>query len=363
MEWVFSACLAALWVAGWSAAIAAVSLRRRFYLGPYEIPRLHVARIGLFVSALATLALLWLWAVVWGVLRGAGALRWSSWVEQPAAIALLASSFVFVVVALLYARFLEPRWLATRFVRVGSTEGPALRIVVFSDTHVDGRRVTGAWRSVPGAVNALRPDAVVFLGDTLNDVSGLRELRGVLSAIRAPLGKLAVKGNWDVWYWRDVDLLEGTGFEWLDSDARDSMTVVLAGVSYRDELGEAASLASSLLERRAGGEWRVLAYHSPDVAGLVDSADLVVAGHLHGGQLHVPLVGPLAVISRHGTACASGLHRVDCGSWLYATTGVGVEPLLPYRLNCRPEVVALDFGTRTDGRVHITQQGRYCAVQ
>jgi predicted MPP superfamily phosphohydrolase len=68
--------------------------------------------------------------------------------------------------------------------------------------------------------------------------------------------------------------------------------------------------------------------------------DLVLAGQTHGGQVQVPLVGPLTTASGvPREVAAGGLHRLD-GTRIYVSRGVGVErgqaPRL--RLGAVPEV-------------------------
>ena len=63
---------------------------------------------------------------------------------------------------------------------------------------------------------------------------------------------------------------------------------------------------------------------------------LVLAGHTHGGQVNLPIIGPPVVPSRFGSKYASGLfQRGD--TYLYVSRGVGmISPGV--RFNCRPEI-------------------------
>ena len=68
--------------------------------------------------------------------------------------------------------------------------------------------------------------------------------------------------------------------------------------------------------------------HSPDVVLNLRSAaniDLVVSGHTHGGQIRLPIYGPIwNVTELPDEVAAGGLHVVD-GVPLYVSTGVGVQ--------------------------------------
>jgi predicted MPP superfamily phosphohydrolase len=64
----------------------------------------------------------------------------------------------------------------------------------------------------------------------------------------------------------------------------------------------------------------------------------VLAGHVHGGQVRAPIIGPLFVPSRFS-------RRYDCGAFaagptfMYVSRGLaGGEPL---RYNCLPEVTRI----------------------
>jgi uncharacterized protein len=98
------------------------------------------------------------------------------------------------------------------------------------------------------------------------------------------------------------------------------------------------------LERPPGRrDIRIALAHRPDVVRQLrpDSrVDLTVAGHAHGGQVELPLVGPLTISSRVPRRVgAGGLHELD-GRWIYVSRGVGAErgqaPRL--RLGAVPEV-------------------------
>ena len=62
---------------------------------------------------------------------------------------------------------------------------------------------------------------------------------------------------------------------------------------------------------------------------------LLLAGHTHGGQINLPLVGPL-VMSRYGRKYPHGLFRRD-DVQMYVNRGLGVTPPA-VRLNCPPEI-------------------------
>ncbi|MDZ7578633.1 MAG: metallophosphoesterase [Candidatus Nanopelagicales bacterium] len=82
-------------------------------------------------------------------------------------------------------------------------------------------------------------------------------------------------------------------------------------------------------------------------AMVVDGADLILAGHTHGGQLRVPWLGPIVTNCDVGRKRARGLSDYSAvdGSgqhaWLHVSAGIGQSPYAPIRFNCPPEATLL----------------------
>ena len=107
--------------------------------------------------------------------------------------------------------------------------------------------------------------------------------------------------------------------------------------------------AARALENSSGTrDVRILLAHRPDAALMLHPGtrvDLTVAGHTHGGQVQLPLVGPPTIASklpRH--VGAGGLHELQ-DRRIYVSRGVGVEraqaPRL--RLGAVPEVSVISL--------------------
>jgi uncharacterized protein len=71
---------------------------------------------------------------------------------------------------------------------------------------------------------------------------------------------------------------------------------------------------------------------------------LTLAGHTHGGQVRLPLLGAPIVPSQFGARYAAG-HIVEAGRHLYVATGVGTS-ILPVRFRVPPAVVVLTLTPR-----------------
>ena len=74
-------------------------------------------------------------------------------------------------------------------------------------------------------------------------------------------------------------------------------------------------------------------------------ADLILAGHTHGGQVRLPLLGPLLTLSQVPRSWAAGRTELPGGGTLIVSRGVGMERHDAPRLRflCRPELVVLDL--------------------
>ncbi len=80
--------------------------------------------------------------------------------------------------------------------------------------------------------------------------------------------------------------------------------------------------------------------HTPDQIDWArrEGVDLLVAGHLHGGQIRLPGIGPIVSPSKYGTRLNSGLFYSP-PTMLYVNRGLSA--CLPLRWNAPPEVACL----------------------
>lgn len=225
-----------------------------------------------------------------------------------------------------YSLYVEPYWPDTTHVEVESSklEGDEpIRIVHLTDLHSDPE--ARLEDEIPKIVAALEPDVVVLTGDGVNSKEGIPVFRRCARALADRYPTYAVKGNWEAWWFKGIDVFAGTGVVELDGNAVPvtvgANRIWIAGVAVDNE-----HLIENALESVPPGELRVFLHHYPAVASTLSKlgVDIQFAGDTHGGQVRLPLLGELVRISRHGTWESTGLHRKGA-MWLYVNRGVGME--------------------------------------
>ncbi len=105
------------------------------------------------------------------------------------------------------------------------------------------------------------------------------------------------------------------------------------------ELSGRASAAARVADPQAA--LRLLLCHFPRVVERIpgSSFDLILAGHLHAGQICVPLPGRRMTLAHPRAELVSGLYRTTAGT-MHVSPGTGTT-FVPFRLFARPEVTEL----------------------
>ncbi len=250
----------------------------------------------------------------------------------------------------------------------------SVRILHLSDLHlVPGQFRKQAWVR---SLRELKPDAVIVTGDfmshqdavphVLDTLDPLFDLPGAFvlgsndyyaprplnpaAYLRGPSG---LEPNRPMLPWADlVDGLEDGGWTSL-SNARStlkigSLLVDIRGVDdphiSRDRYQDIAGAFDADADLRLG------VTHAPYLRILddmtADGADLVLAGHTHGGQLRVPGIGALVTNCDLDRARARGLSSYDSTDGihtaaLHVSAGLGTSPYAPFRFACPPEATLL----------------------
>lgn len=272
------------------------------------------------------------------------------------------SAGVLLLVAFLYARYVEPGRVAIRRLELTLPRlAPGFdgyRIVHMSDVHMDRWMTPRRLAGIVGLVNEQEPDLVAVTGDfvTCSQLASTAHLApllaGPLSGLRARDGVVAVLGNHDhrAGAGKVRPHLQRAGISELANEFREirrgASTLSVAGVDCmymgKDRLG---AVLEGLPEEGAA----VLLAHEPDFAlssAATGRFDLQLSGHSHGGQVRLPLFGAL-LYPRHSGTYPDGLHE-SRGMHVYTSRGLGTV-LSRLRANCRPEISVLTLRSPKGG--------------
>lgn len=241
-----------------------------------------------------------------------------------------------------------------------------LTVAVVSDVHAD-RRAGGARgiAEIVRQVNDESPDVVLLLGDMIHRCRGARGQLAALAGLHGRDGVFATLGNHEhcfVWFSRRLRVTHGPGddewralyrdlgYELLVNEARPlsrgGARIWIVGVD--DAYSGHDDLASALRAVPAD-EFRLVITHHPDLIDdpAAGSVDLILAGHTHGGQVQVPVIGPVHVSCRNPHERAAGLVRAH-GTLMYVTRGAGEG--LPLRIGCPREIPVITLQATASAR-------------
>jgi len=227
-----------------------------------------------------------------------------------------------------------------------------LTVAHISDLHIGKHIDLDFQRQVIERTTQMQADMIVISGDIVDDETYLPQLADLLCPLTARYGAYFILGNHDLRI-KDVRALRkllttagmidlGGRWQWVDvSGGR----FVIAGNEF-PWITPAADMSNCPTHLDQQHLFRLLVAHTPDQ---IDWArehdfDLVLAGHMHGGQIRFPLIGPIVGPSRHGTKYASGTFY-EPPTVMHVSRGVC--GLTPIRLNCPPEISKLTLRRRS----------------
>jgi len=255
-----------------------------------------------------------------------------------------------VAIALLAYGLFEAGWLRTRVLEVpipGLPDGlDGLRIAHLSDFHLGNpSRGRGATERAVAWVAERRPDLVCVTGDLVSHPRGVPLLVRLLGSLERPY---VVLGNHDVAVSRDPfsRAAELEGLAEVSVLLRDDAAVAerrgarlqLVGadaISYQRGDARPWELADP------DAKLRILLCHFPGIGRMLPagSFELVLAGHLHAGQIALPYPGGRVLFAHPRARVVAGLYETS-GGVMHVSPGTGTT-FVPIRFCARPEVTEL----------------------
>ncbi len=221
-----------------------------------------------------------------------------------------------------------------------------LTVLLLSDLHFHGTPSRLYFEQVVKRLAAgPPPDVVVLAGDYVDTDTHREWLAPVLGPLKWAECGLAVLGNHDAHHAPDTLRadLAGLGYRVLGNGWQ---TLTIRGVEAVAVGHEGPWFAPPPdLSAAPVGPFRLCVSHSPDSFdwGRANKVGLMLAGHVHGGQVRLPVVGSIFVPSVYGRRFDQGVFEAG-GTVLVVSRGLsGKEPL---RFRCHPQAVRLTLRPR-----------------
>ena len=253
---------------------------------------------------------------------------------------LVISIILVILLGVIHAMMIAPVKINVRQETLESEKIPVsmdeFKIVFFSDVHFNAFVDETRLQNIIDTINIENPDVVLFGGDLFdhpaNNMPNEIELSIVtklMNEIEADKGKFAVLGNHDLESVSTALMVEqvlyDAGFEVLSNKTLrlrngNSGTITLCGLES-GLLGHPDTVTP--FETVKNEDYTIVLCHTPDTALELSTskADLFLAGHGHGGQIYLPLIGamyrPIGAEEYY-----RGRHKLD-GMLLDITNGCG----------------------------------------
>ncbi|NYE95605.1 hypothetical protein FHU41_001855 [Psychromicrobium silvestre] len=292
-----------------------------------------------------------------------------------------------------YGAFIEQNWFTLRreSLKILPSGAAPFRILHLSDIHLNiGQRKKTEWLQ---DLAGLKPDLVVNTGDNLTHPKAIDPLLEALGPLMQFPG-VFVPGSNDYYAPRlnnPLAYLRGpsrmpvkrqpqrldtermhAGFGargWVNLTNR-NQSLVLNGIRF-----DFSGVDDPHLRRERYAGWprgtadqensphlKIAVAHAPYQRVLdhftEDGADLLLAGHTHGGQLCIPGYGAIVSNCDLPTWRAKGLHDWESGGRttpVNVSGGIGTSRFAPVRFACRPEAVLLELREQASPTFDLTE--------
>ena len=252
-----------------------------------------------------------------------------------------------------------------------ATAASPLTVLHLSDLHFV-RRDRGKAAFLAGLPAA---DVTVVTGDFLAEPEAVETTVAAVHAVRGRLASWFVLGSNDYFVPRPLNYLayfrgkrkprraeRGRAADLvsqLRADGWDDLTNVRRDIDINGVPMELLGLDDAhiawhdlrVAPRRSPDRFGFAVMHSPDSAPETAALgyDFMVAGHTHGGQVCLPVVGALVTNCSLPARLVSGMIRVG-DAVVSVSAGLGTSKYAPFRFFCRPEATLLELHARPADR-------------
>lgn len=257
-----------------------------------------------------------------------------------------------------YARYIEPVRLSITEIPVYSNKLPSsfngMKIAQFNDTHIGFNYSLDQLKKHISVIQSYSPDLIIFTGDLLhqpNQFQKKSEVISLLALLEAPLGKFAVYGNHDHGGFGTTiysTIMKNAGFTVLQNE---SAVIQLGGdhiyLSGIDEPMLGTPSLTKIEHTAKKDSFHIFLSHVPDLAVQIKDFDLFLSGHSHGGQIRLPIIGPLVLppFANHYNSGEYARGFGDHVSIIYVNRGLGTTGV-PLRFMAIPEITFFSLHTK-----------------
>jgi len=277
---------------------------------------------------------------------------------EQTAIALSATPFVASAYGLLYGRLdmeiTRRRIILTRLPK--AFEG--FRIALLSDVHISPFMTGDQVQRYVKITNELKADLIALTGDFLaDDPEAQGEVVHILGSLRAPYGVFGCLGNHEFMTETEESITRLFASEQIRILRQERVpvqshgeTMNLIGIDYQ-QARFSSDHDGHLVDRYMEGNEKlvqpemvnILLSHNPNAFDRAAELgiDLMLSGHLHGGQMSLAFLYRGLSLARFETPYVSGWYEKS-GSQLYVNRGIGTTGF-PIRFGARPEITVLEL--------------------
>ncbi len=256
---------------------------------------------------------------------------------------------LFILFVLIWAFFIEPNLLIVKRITINDSDLQGIRVAYLSDLHLY-KGSKNYYLNLVKKVNNEKPDIILLGGDYVviklfkHQSMNLKEITDILEKLKANYGVYMIMGNHEAFgniLKKIHNHLKGSNIKILQNTSTKlkikNKNIYLVGIgdyaSHKDRIDLAFREAKK----------PIIAFtHSPDIFPQIpDYVNITFAGHTHGGQVYLPLYGPVTSPRHLLGLYIKGLYT-NGNKKMYVSSGIG-STHLKVRLFNLPEILIVDF--------------------
>lgn len=230
-----------------------------------------------------------------------------------------------------------------------------IRIICLSDLHL--REFGTGNKDLIDEIEKLSPDMIAIVGDMNmeNQPDNYRSIISLCTNLKtiAPLYYALGNHEFDAMLFKDSDIFKDIKAAGINIMNNEMKTVTIKGtnidviaLSQGPEQFELYGKQFFDRAMRSDDNFKLLLNHYPEnFLGTLNEyeIDLALAGHVHGGQVRLPLLGGLYAADQGLLPkLCDGYYEID-NSKLVISKGLGWSGIVP-RINNKPEITVVDVG-------------------